>query len=125
MKKLRKIKSKVCCKQQVSLTLFVVKGAWHDISHTITLIIHLGAYPFHALARLLRRHRLLQFKHSHTVICISLGGSVMALSYFLEHLYNHPVWGATIETTRAAAACPIWDSISALTKVSKDLENNL
>lgn len=65
------------------------------------------------LNREMKVHAQLRFLTSHATVCVVCGLVILAITFALEHLFSHPMWGVAIETGRAAGVCPLWETISA------------
>ena len=104
----------------------LVLGLIHDVLVLIRGIIAIVAWPCRAGATAihaeLRKHPAFRFKHAHSVICITMGLGVLALSFVVEHCVKHPASGIAVETLRAAGVCPVWETISAAFKLGADFE---
>lgn len=126
----KKSKLEVCllCHKQrgPSFVGFIVIGLVHDTTFVLVSTIKIISWPVHALSRLLAReakkHTELRFLRTHTFWAVTIGGVVLFFSFALQNVFHHPAWETTLETARAGGVCPIWDAISSLTKVSKELE---
>lgn len=101
-----------------SFVLGVMSDGWTLLRWLFALI----AWPVRTLATAIHRQIAprWRFKHSHAVTCIALGVLVLGVSFTIENLFHHPAWGIPVETMRAAGVCPIWESLSAMMKLSED-----
>lgn len=101
-----------------SFVLGVLSDGWTLLRWLCALI----AWPIRTLATAIHRQIAphWRFKHSHALTCIALGVLVLGVSFAIENLFRHPAWGIPVETMRAAGVCPIWESLSAMMKLSED-----
>jgi hypothetical protein len=111
-----------------SLLGFVFRGMWHDIRFAIMAFIHVFGWPVKAVAHLVNHHARkypqLRVLHSHTTVSCSLGFVFLTTALTIENCYSHVIWHVTVETLKAAGACPIWDAMSGLFKVRNDIGKN-
>jgi len=66
-------------------------------------------------------HPQLKVLEKHYVWSVATGLCMLLLSFAIQNLFHHFVWECAIETTRAAAVCPIWETLSAVLKIPEEL----
>lgn len=101
--------------------LFQVIGLVTALLNVLGFAIKIVGWPvmrfcsaFHRyLNREMKVHPQLRFLTSHAFVCVVCGLIILTITFLLEHLSTHTLWGVAIETGRAAGVCPLWETISA------------
>lgn len=106
-----------------SLVGFVLLGAVYDVLRLVSFAIRIVAWPVNKATvyvhRELKKHPTLKVLHNRKVVCVSLGSVLLIVSFAIEAWSEHYAWKGFMEIVRAAGACPIWDSISSVTKIDE------
>lgn len=129
MKRKRHAKRLVRSRKQKrnSLVGFVFTGLFNDLGRVLKVIfkviglvfhaiIKIVGWPVHAISHLIHRevkqYPHLAFLQNRRVISVALGLVLLAVSFAVEHISQHFLWGCSIETMRAAGVCPVWEAIA-------------
>jgi hypothetical protein len=102
-----------------SFTLNTLNGLLHDAYFAFLVISFPVSVAAHTLALLCRKLGTAKLFHNRHFWGAVVGAALVIVSFDIEHLFRHPIWSATIETTRSVGVCPIWEALAVLVNFRK------